>query len=46
LAKRELQHAYQEVLTRLPSFRLADPDAVEVKPGMTAGLERLDLVWG
>jgi hypothetical protein len=46
LARMEMRVALQEFLTRIPDFRLADPDAVVWKAGPIRGPVRLDLVFG
>ena len=45
LARREIQCAYHEMLTRLPPFRLADPASARIHGGITFGVDRLDLRW-
>jgi cytochrome P450 len=45
LAQRELTASYREWLTRVPPFRLADPDSVEMHGGLTFGINKLELVW-
>jgi cytochrome P450 len=45
LARAELAIALEEWHTRIPSYRLADPDTIRVHAGGVAGYDRLDLVW-
>ena len=45
LARRELQAALRVWLSRVPIFRLADPDLVEGHGGITVGYNKLPLAW-
>jgi cytochrome P450 len=44
LARLELRIAVEEWLRAMPSFRLADPDAIEWSGGQTRGPERVDIL--
>jgi hypothetical protein len=45
LARLEMRVALEEVLARLPTFRLEDPDAVEMSGVITRWVKRLPVVW-
>jgi len=45
LARRELAIAIEEWLSRIPEFRLASEDALEMHGGIVFGVDRLNLVW-
>lgn len=45
LARLELRVMLEELLSRLPEFRLADGHAPKVRKGQVLGLETLELVW-
>lgn len=45
LARLEMRVALEEVLARVPTFRLADPDAAEMAGGITRWVRHLPVVW-
>jgi cytochrome P450 len=45
LARVELRVLLQEWLARIPSFRLADPQAVVMRSGRINGVSALPLCW-
>jgi cytochrome P450 len=45
LAMRELSASYREWLTRVPPFRLANPDDVPTFGGLTYGISKMKLIW-
>ncbi|MGD9542118.1 MAG: cytochrome P450 [Methylocystis sp.] len=45
LARREIAIALEEFLARIPRFRVADGDAVQLHGGNLMGVDKLQLVW-
>jgi cytochrome P450 len=45
LARREMNIAFEEWLTRIPDFELATPDTGRARPGAVFGTGPLELVW-
>ena len=45
LARLEFRVVLQEILRRLPDYRVVDPSTLEWQPGHTSGITRLPIAW-